>query len=73
MFFPIFDAHRCGAEFQYPDRSWKETCGMMANFVAKSGALSVNNPALSRNKAGLLSIKGGFSPSFLLSAGRRCG
>ena len=37
MFFPIFGAHICGAEFQYPDFSWKEPCGMMANLVAKSG------------------------------------
>jgi hypothetical protein len=26
-----------GAEFQYPDLSWKEPCGMMANLVAESG------------------------------------
>ena len=37
MFFPIFGAHICGAEFQYPDFSWKEPTGMMANLVAKSG------------------------------------
>ena len=37
MFFPIFGAHIFGAEFQYPDFSWKEPTGMMANLVAKSG------------------------------------
>ena len=26
-----------GAEFQYPDRTWKEVCGLMANIVADSG------------------------------------
>ena len=37
MFFPIFGAHMSGAEFQYPDLSWKEPTGMMANLVANSG------------------------------------
>ena len=37
MFFPILGAHISGAEFQYPDNSWKEMTGMMANLVAKSG------------------------------------
>lgn len=37
MFFPILGAHISGAEFQYPDLSWKEPCGMMANLVADSG------------------------------------
>ena len=37
MFFPVLGAHICGSEFQYPDLSWKETTGMMANLVAKSG------------------------------------
>ena len=36
MFFPIFGAHISGAEFQYPDLSWKELCGQMANLVAES-------------------------------------
>ena len=31
MLFPILGAHVSGAEFMYPDLSWKETCGMMAN------------------------------------------
>ena len=37
MLFPILGAHMSGAEFQYPDLSWKEPCGMMANLVAESG------------------------------------
>ena len=37
MFFPILGAHISGAEFQYPDYSWKEPTGMMANLVADSG------------------------------------
>ena len=37
MFFPILGAHISGAEFQYPDLSWKELCGQMANLVANSG------------------------------------
>jgi hypothetical protein len=35
MFFPILGAHISGAEFQYPDLSWKEPTGMIANLVAK--------------------------------------
>ena len=37
MLFPSLGAHINGAEFQYPDRSWKEPCGMMAQLVANSG------------------------------------
>ena len=37
MLFPILGAHISGAEFQYPDLSWKEMCGQMANLVAESG------------------------------------
>jgi len=37
MLFPILGAHISGTEFQYPDLSWKEPCGMMANLVAESG------------------------------------
>ena len=37
MLFPILGAHISGAEFQYPDLSWKELCGQMANLVADSG------------------------------------
>ena len=37
MFFPILGAHMGGTEFQYPDLSWKELTGIMANLVANSG------------------------------------
>ena len=37
MLFLSLGAHISGAEFQYPDRSWKETCGMMAQLVGNSG------------------------------------
>ena len=37
MLFPLLGAHVSGAEFQYPDHSWKELCGQMANLVAESG------------------------------------
>lgn len=38
MIFHILGAHISGTEFMYPDLSWKETSGMMANLVADSGA-----------------------------------
>ena len=37
MLFPSLGAHISGAEFQYSDRSWKKTCGMMAQLVGNSG------------------------------------
>lgn len=37
MLFPILGAHISGAEFMYPDLTWKEPCGQMANLVADSG------------------------------------
>ena len=37
MLFPAFGAHLRKTEFLYPDQTWKETCGMMANLVAESG------------------------------------
>ena len=37
MFFPILGAHISGEVFQYPDNSWKEPTGMMANRVANCG------------------------------------
>ncbi len=37
MLFPSLGARMSGAEFQYPDQTWKETCGLMANLVAESG------------------------------------
>ena len=37
MLFPVLGAHIGGAEFQYPDLTWKEPTGMMANLVGDSG------------------------------------
>ena len=37
MLFPALGAQVSDAEFQYPDLSWKELCGQMANLVAESG------------------------------------
>ena len=37
MLFPALGAHVSGAEFQYPDLTWKELCGQMANLVGDSG------------------------------------
>ncbi|MCR5362248.1 MAG: hypothetical protein K6E73_09575 [Bacteroidales bacterium] len=37
MLFPALGAHISGASFQYPDLTWKEPCGMMANLVGESG------------------------------------
>ena len=37
MLYPILGAHICGAEFQYPDLTWKEVCGQLAHLVAESG------------------------------------
>ena len=37
MLFPPLGAHISGAQFQYPDLSWKEPCGIMANLVAETG------------------------------------
>lgn len=37
VIFPALGAHISSCEFQYPDRTWKETCGVMANLVAESG------------------------------------
>ena len=53
MLFSPLGAHISGAEFMYPDLSWKETSGMLANFVAESGAckgqLSALVEAICRN------------------------
>ena len=37
MYEPILGAHISDAEFQYPDLSWNETTGIMANLVGDSG------------------------------------
>lgn len=37
MIFPVLGAHVSGCKFLYPDRTFKELCGIMANLVAESG------------------------------------
>ena len=37
LLFPALGAHISGTEFLYPDLTWKEMTGMMANLVAESG------------------------------------
>ncbi len=37
MLFPVLGAHMSDAEFQYPDLTWKEPCGQMANLVSDTG------------------------------------
>lgn len=46
MFFPILGAHISGSEFQYPDLTWKEMCGQMANLVVESGGNKGQFPVL---------------------------
>ena len=38
MLFPILGVHVSGAEFTYPDLSWKEMSGMMVNLAAVRSA-----------------------------------
>ena len=37
MLFPVLGAHVSASKFKYPDNTWKELCGMMANLVGDSG------------------------------------
>ena len=53
MLFPILGAHVSGSEFQYPDLTWKELCGQMANLVAESGG---NKGQLSYLTIGLIGL-----------------
>ena len=46
MFFPVLAAHVSGSEFQYPDLTWKEMCGMTANLVGDSGCNKGQFPLL---------------------------
>ena len=46
MLFPILGAHISGSEFQYPDLTWKEMCGQMANLVVESGGNKGQFPVL---------------------------
>ena len=45
MIYPSLGAHMSGTEFQYPDLTWKEPCGIMASLVGDSGC---NKGQLSR-------------------------
>ena len=63
MLFPSLGAHVSGAEFQYPDNTWKEVCGLMANIVADSGD----------NKGQLSQIVKGAMPRFRFPSGSQCG
>ena len=53
MLFPVLGAHVSCSEFQYPDLTWKELCGQMANLVAETGGnkgqLSTLVEAICRN------------------------
>ena len=46
MLFPVLGARVCGAEFMYPDLTWKELCGQMAHLVADSGGNKGQLPLL---------------------------
>ena len=46
MFFPVLGAHVSASEFQYPDLTWKELCGLMANLVGDSGCNKGQFPLL---------------------------
>ncbi len=42
MIFPILGAHISKTEFQYPDLTWKEPCGIMAKLMAKVAGIRIN-------------------------------
>ena len=51
MLFPVLGAHISGAEFQYPDLTWKELCGQMAKEVsgmAETGEIEGQQPGQTR-------------------------
>ena len=59
MFFPVLGAHVSASKFKYPDNTWKELCGMMANLVGDSGCnkgqfsnLGGNKPQFPRARQG---------------------
>ncbi len=56
MLFPILGAHISGTEFQYPDQTWKEMCGLMANHVAESGVNKGQLSHLGENKRSTLRV-----------------
>ena len=37
MLFPVLGAHVSASKFKYPDNTWKELCGMVANLVGDLG------------------------------------
>ena len=57
MLFPSLGAHISDAEFQYPDRSWKEMCGLMAQLVGDSGDNKLNIERLTLNPQRSLQAK----------------
>ena len=57
MLFPSLGAHISDAEFQYPDRSWKEMCGLMAQLVGDSGDNKLNIERLTLNSQRSLQAK----------------
>ena len=51
--FPSLCAHISGAEFQYPDLTWKELWGQMAHLIADSRGNKMRNDAFTAAKLGL--------------------
>ena len=58
MLFPVLGAHISGTEFQYPDNSWKELTGMMANLVAHRTKREKKRSVTNRTKARVQGTKG---------------
>ncbi len=52
MLFPPLGAHLSGSEFLYPDLTWKDTCGQMANLVAEKWVDKGHFHSLSRPSCG---------------------
>ena len=46
MFFPVLGAHISGAEFQYPDLTWKALYGQMDISLADTGGINGQLPTL---------------------------
>ena len=45
MFFPVLGAHISGAEFQYPDRFWKDYSSAEAEYCSiRNGYFSIRDP-----------------------------
>ena len=43
MLFPVLGAHISGAEFMYPDLSWKVLCVQMTILVTENGGATYKN------------------------------